>query len=66
MLVTFPPSLPLYECKQMNILKKFIDDLHHKRKVTVLQKNVEIFVTSNGGHLFVLKIIEGATAPPCP
>ena len=46
--------------------KKFIKQLHYYQKITILQKNKEIFVFSNGDHLFILEIIEGATAAPCP
>ena len=41
----------------MYIFKKFIEIFLQKKK-----ENVEVFVSSNGSHLFVLEIIEWVTA----
>ena len=50
-------KLNLLKLSQMYIFKKFIEIFLQKKK-----ENVEVFVSSNGSHLFVLEIIEGVTA----
>ena len=47
-------------------LKKVYTETLSLKKVTVLQKNVENFVFSSDGRLFVLEITERSTIPPCP